>query len=419
MNSRRFFHARYFAAGLLLLTLMSTVSLQGHGATPLSVNQSNSLRFTINPDRSVDIGWNSNTKAPFKVNSTGLLGGSYNVHSSSNFTQQTNAVVQTTVTDYQLPPTLAALVNSISLNATQTGLTGNGNLKISTNLPLQSLSINYTTSPSKVTVDATAQLQLGCSLLCTGSLANETAFQQFWAKTFGNSTWTSNIEAQIENVTQHNVTATLTSTEVDSISSATVSIHLIVAPAGTAADFVNVLANILAMHGMSGMNSIIQQVLTLETGSTTTLTYSSSTGKLVIRTVTDYVGDLDSQVNSLKTQVLQNILTPLKMLGAPIPPQLIFLNSTTVTVSKISTTSDLDLNSGTSNMSLNGLAINPPTVGTNTNFTIPGLFQTLGAANFTATPINITLAGGSDSNNQVKIIVPAGTPTPTSTTSNS
>ncbi|HEX4919716.1 MAG TPA: hypothetical protein VFV92_03150, partial [Candidatus Bathyarchaeia archaeon] len=49
----------------------------------------------------------------------------------------------------------------------------------------------------------------------------------------------------------------------------------------------------------------------------------------------------------------------------------------------------------------------------------PGLFQTLGAANFTATPINITLVGGTDSSNQVKIIVPSGTPLPTSTTSNS
>jgi len=419
LNSPRFFHARYFAAGLLLLTLFSTISLQGHGATTLSISQSNSLKFTVNPDRSVVIGWNSNTTTPFKVNTTGLLGSSYSVHSSSNFTQTTNAVVQTSITSYQLPSSLAAFVNSISFNGSQTGLTGSGKLNVNTNLPVQNLSINYTTSPSQVKIDAHAQLQLGCYALCTGAFANETAFQQSWAKTFGNTTWTSNIELRIENATQHNVTATLTSSEVDYPTSAAISISLIVAPVGTASDFIHVLANLLSMGGMTGMSSILQTVLSLETGSTTTMTYSSSTGKLVIQTVTNYVSDLDSQVNSIKTQVLQNIFTPLKMLGAPIPPQLIFLNSTTVTVSRISTTSNIDLSSGTSSMSLTGLAINPPTVGTNTNFTIPGLFQTLGTASFTSTGINITLAGGSDSSNQVKVVVPAGTPSPTSTTSNS
>jgi hypothetical protein len=215
------------------------------------------------------------------------------------------------------------------------------------------------------------------------------------------------------------VTASLTSREIDTPTSATVSISLVVAPTGSAADFVNVLANILSMHGAPGMSSIVQLALNLETGSTTTLTYSSSTGRLVIQTVTDYVSNLDSQVNSIKTQAFQIIFAPFKMTGTPIPPQLLFLNSTTITVSKISTTSDTDLNIGSSSMALNGLMINPPIVGTNTNFTVPGLFQTLGALNFTSPGVNITLAGGSDSNNQVKIVVPTGTPSPTSTTSNS
>src|SRR5207249_7853961 len=73
----------------------------------------------------------------------------------------------------------------------------------------------------------------------------------------------------------------------------------------------------------------------------------------------------------------------------------------------------------TSSTTLNCLIIGPPTVATNTNFTIPRLFQTLGSVPFSAPGVNITLAGGADATNQVKIIVPSGTPAPNSTTSNS
>jgi hypothetical protein len=68
-------------------------------------------------------------------------------------------------------------------------------------------------------------------------------------------------------------------------------------------------------------------------------------------------------------------------------------------------------------MSLKGLILKPPTVGSNTNFTIPGLFQTLGK---TPSPgVNFTLVGGSDSTSKVKIVVPAGTIQPSNPPSNS
>ena len=83
-------------------------------------------------------------------------------------------------------------------------------------------------------------------------------------------------------------------------------------------------------------------------------------------------------------------------------------------------TSDLDLHTGTSSSSLNGLIINPPTVGSTSNFTIPGLFQTLGSNSPTPSGFNITLAGGSDSTYQVNVVVPSSVyPPPSSTTSNS
>jgi hypothetical protein len=83
----------------------------------------------------------------------------------------------------------------------------------------------------------------------------------------------------------------------------------------------------------------------------------------------------------------------------------------------VSTTSDLDLSAGTSSTSLKGLLLKPPTVGSSTNFTIPGLFQTMGKA--PAPGVNFTLIGGSDGSNQVKIVVPTVISQPSSRTSNS
>ena len=94
-----------------------------------------------------------------------------------------------------------------------------------------------------------------------------------------------------------------------------------------------------------------------------------------------------------------------------------FIQSTSVAVSQISTTSDFDLNASTARMTFQGLVLKPPTVGSNTNFTIPGLFQTLGAVPEPA--VNITLVGGSNSSYTVKVIVPSGTTAPSSMTANS
>src|SRR5437879_9468831 len=96
---------------------------------------------------------------------------------------------------------------------------------------------------------------------------------------------------------------------------------------------------------------------------------------------------------------------------------LIYLTTTSITISQMSTTSDLDLSAGTSSSTLQGLLLKPQTIGSNTNFTIPGLFQSVGK---TPSPgVNFTLIGGSDASNQVKIVVPPNTPQPNSTTSNS
>src|SRR5439155_6713350 len=128
---------------------------------------------------------------------------------------------------------------------------------------------------------------------------------------------------------------------------------------------------------------------------------------IVIKSTTNYVVDLDVQVNKLKNQYFQLILSAVPV-GTALPASLLFFNSTSVTISQISTTSDLDLSAGTSAMSIEGLLLKPPTVGSNTNFTIPGLFQTVGKT--PSLGVNFTLIGGSDTSNQVKIVVPAGTP---------
>jgi hypothetical protein len=163
------------------------------------------------------------------------------------------------------------------------------------------------------------------------------------------------------------------------------------------------------------LDPIVRSALNLQTGETVNLTYKGSTYTLILQSTTTYVSDLDAQVNKLKEHYFQPLLAAFP--AGTAPASLIFLNSTLITISQISTTSDLDLSDGTSSTSLKGLLLKPPTVGSDTNFTIPGLFQTMGKSQ---TPgVNFTLIGGSDASNQVKIVVPAGTPQPSSRTSNS
>jgi len=288
---------------------------------------------------------------------------------------------------------------------------------ITTNVPTSTISATFSTSLTQVKVNATAQLYFSQSFFGGTLLANQTAFQTAWDRTFGNTTWTDMIASQIQNSTTHFVTVTAFNGTLTSISptSANLKIGFVAVPSQLGTDFVTVLDNILAPLGGIGLDPIIRAALNLQTGETVNLTYNGSTYTLTLQSTTSYVSDLDSQVNKLKTQYLQPLLAAFP--AGTAPASLVFLNATSITISQMSTTSDLDLNAGTSSTSLKGLLLRPPTVGSNTNFTIPGLFQIMGT---TSSPgVNFTLVGGSDSSNQVKIVVPPGTPQPSSTTSNS
>lgn len=225
------------------------------------------------------------------------------------------------------------------------------------------------------------------------------------------------IANQIQNATNHYVTVTAFNgtAAYPTSTSATVKIGFVAVPAPPGTDFVTVLDNILAPFGGSALDPIIRSALNLQTGETLNLTYNGSTYTLTLQSTTTYVSNLDAQINQLKTQYLQRLLAAFP--AGTAPASLIFLNATSITISQMSTTSDLDLSAGTSSSSLKGLILKPPTVGSNSNFTIPGLFQTMG--NTPAPGVNFTLIGGSDSSNQVKIVVPSWMPQPSSTTSNS
>jgi hypothetical protein len=268
-----------------------------------------------------------------------------------------------------------------------------------------------------VKVNATAQLNFSQSFFVGTPLANETAFQTAWNHTFGNKTWTDKIANQIQNATVHFVTVTAFNGIVTypTTTSASVSIGFVAVPSQPGTDFVTVLDNILGPFGGTGLDPIIRSALNLQTGETLNMNYNGSTYSLTLQSTTTYVNDLDAQVNKLKTQYFQRLLAAFP--AGTAPASLVFLNATSITISQMSTTSDLDVSAGTSSTSLTGLLLKPPTVGSNTNFTIPGLFQTMGKS---PTPgVNFTLIGGSDASNQVKIVVPAGTPQPSSKNSNS
>jgi len=417
MNVSRRDTARFLASGLMLLALFSSIGLFGHGQTSLSLpSQQDSLALTVKPDRSVEVAWNTTSSlGTLTQNVSSLFTPGYEIHSSSSFSQQSSSVVQTSTIQYQLPPPAVSIFDSISLTATQTGLTGSGSLTITTNVPTSTITATFSTSPTQVKVNATAQLHFSPAFFGGTFLANQTAFQTEWNRTFGNVTWTDIIASQIQNATVHFITVTAfngTLTSIDT-NQATVSIGFVAVPSQPGTDFVTVLENILTPFGGIGFDAIIRSALDLQTGETLNLTYSGSTYTLTLQSTTTYVGDLDAQVNKLKTQYLQPLLAAFP--AGTAPASLVFLNATSITISQMSTTSDLDLSAGTSSTSLKGLLLKPPTVGSNTNFTIPGLFQTLGK-----TPgVNFTLIGGSDGTNEVKIVVPADIPQPSSTTSNS
>jgi len=406
------------------------VSPPGHGATSSTAHQ-DSLLFTVNPNKSVAIGWNTTTSFPINQSISSLFSPGETIQSSTQFTQQSNAVVETTNVQYQFPPQIYtqppySLLDSVSLSATEANNSTSGSLTITTGLAVQNANVVFATSPNRISANATAQIYFSPSSqqIFNGTLlANQTIFKSIWLKTFQNTTWTDNIKSQIENATSHSLTVEVfggTATYPDT-TSANVSITFVAIPSGSSIDFISAYEQALATSGASlpaGIDSIIRSAVKLVTGESLNLTYTGPTGKLVIQYTTNYVKDLDAQLNSIKNQFFELILN-VQPVGT-ITPQERFLNSTSITVSKTSTTSSLDLHSGTYSTTLNGFVINPPVNATsNDNFTIPGLFQTLGSVPFSAPGINITLAGGSDSTNQVKIVVPAETHPPTSTTSNS
>src|SRR5437660_5427217 len=419
MNVSKRDTARFLGSGLMLLALLSSIGSFGHGQTSLSLPvQYDSLALTVKPDRSVGVAWNTTSSlGTLTQNVSSLFTPGYAIHSSSSFSQQSNAVVRTSTIQYQLPPAPVKVFNSISLTATENGLTSSGSLTIMTNVPTSNITATFSTSPTQVKVNAKAQINFSQLFFAGTPLANRTAFETAWGHTFGNMSWTRMIAQQIQNATLHFVTVTAFNGTVTypTATSASVSIGFVAVPSQTGTDFVTVLENILSPYGGTGLDPIIRAALNLQTGETVNLTYNGSAYTLTLQSTTTYVSDLDAQVNKLKAQYLQPLLAAFP--AGPAPPSLVFLDSTSITISLMSTTNDLDLSSGTSSTSLKGLVLKPQTFGSNTNFTIPGLFQTVG---MTPMPgVNFTLIGGSDASNQVKIVVPANTLQPTSTTSNS
>jgi hypothetical protein len=416
--------ARYVTAGFLLLAILSTMSAPGHAATlPSASVQNNFLNFTINPDQTVGINWNSTTFSSILQNQSAAFPPGYAIQSSSSFSKQSSGIVETTRFQYTIPlqtytaqPSLIA-INSINLTASQTGTTKQGSLSIETILPLQQLTIQFIKTSNRISANATAQVTFSSSSVYYNTpVANQTSWDNTWANTFGNQTYTDRIAGQLQNSTyQILFVKNLNSTNVSNPSSATATVEFVAIPGGSATSFLAAFENIInpLTKMPTAVDSIIQSVLNLVTGETVSLTYSYSTRMLSFKSSITFVSELDAQLNSIKSQYFALLNKTM------ITPQDTFLNQTSITVSGMSMQSSLDLNTGTYNSNLIGTVITPPTSGSNNNFTIPGLFTTIGSTNSSGPGMNITLTGGSDSSNQVKVIVPTGTPTPTSTTSNS
>src|SRR5207247_7612973 len=132
----------------MLLALFSSLGSFGYGAGSLSLPvQHDALALTVNPDKSVGVSWTTTSPlGSLTQNVSSLFTPGYAIHSSSSFSQQSNAVVQISNVQYQLPPQAINFFNSISLTATQTGLTSQGSLSISTNVPQSVINCMFSTN---------------------------------------------------------------------------------------------------------------------------------------------------------------------------------------------------------------------------------------------------------------------------------
>lgn len=420
--------ARYLTVFFLLVALFSTISPIGHGAvTPSASVQHDSLTFTVNPDTSVGINWNTTTYSLALKNQSSAFPAGSPIHYSSSFTPQSNGLVETTSFTYNVPAQayisdpLLSNVNSLNLTASETGMSSQGSLTFSATLPIEQVTYLFSTSPTQINANLTAQLAFSSTYANT-PVANQSAFSNAWLRTFGNQSYMDTVVSQIQNSTLQilsvkNLNGTITTS---SASGATVFVKFIAIPGGSAASFLAAFENLLnpLTKNPTALDNLIQSALNLVTGQTVSLTYSGTTKIVSFKSTTTFVSNLDAQIDMIKNQYLQQILNK----TGPNPPQDTFLNSTSVTLSHSSMTSDIDLNSGTYSSTLSGTMINPKVNATsNSNFTIPGMFKTVGSSQPHGSGLNITLIGGSDSSNIVKVVVPTG-PTqiqPTSTTSNS
>src|SRR5207237_8826271 len=112
-------NARLLASGLLLLASFSSIGSFGHAAVSLPV-QHDSLALTVNPNRSVGVAWNTTTYlGTLTQNVSSLFTPGYAIHSSSSSSHHSNAVVQISNLQYQLPPQATSSCNSLSRIATQ------------------------------------------------------------------------------------------------------------------------------------------------------------------------------------------------------------------------------------------------------------------------------------------------------------
>ena len=347
------------------------------------------------------------------------------VHSSSSFSQKSNSVVQTTTSQYQLPTQLVqpplSLIDSINLTASRASSTSQGSLSLVTIFPVSDVAITYHNTPSQIQLNASILIYFSPGFQGTSLafLANQAAFQSKWTSTLGNTTLLSIIRARIENAANHTLAVTL-ETKLDSINtgSASFSIKFVGQRSIPAADFGTTLENILNSAGplAMGVGPIIRSALGFVTGESTTLAYTGSARTISFKSTITFVVDLDAQINKLKNQYFQLILSNIPA-GVTIPASVRFLNSTSIAISQISATNDLDLSTGTSQTSLKGLVLKPPIVGSNTNFTIPGLFQIIGTIQ--SPGLNLTIVAGSNATYSMKITVPGDAPQPSSKTASS
>lgn len=260
--------------------------------------------------------------------------------------------------------------------------------------PLSNFTLPYSINDTYTTLTGTVGIVFNPA--SPVPFTNHTIFDSFLALTLNNWTWVnSTVATPLRLSSGGKLTLSkfnFTATHADD-TSAVITIKIVIK-----GDLMRFL--ITGAFPGTKITKFFNDTLTTFTRCDYTVTYTKTSGMIVETATCHLVSNLDSRFEVIK----KDWLSYMNMTG----PKGQFLNQTIFTVSALNI--QQTFTNSYSWQQVTGISALPPTVTVSNGFKEFGLFNYTG---YMSSPLNFTLVGGSNGTNTVKIILPAGAPTPT------